>query len=215
MQVFSNIVLQHKLSSAQTRTFEMGCVQAKEEKAAKEVKATVESTEKSAASSVKAVEKETASVVTAEEKETASAVTAVENEVVKKVEHEAAEVAEEVVEEVVEEVERAATQITTVLTGSKKEEKPWYERLLSCDASSCCSQTPFDDNMLTSMVTDIRDRMDRSPLGIEFEIGAVSIHPMAGRIEVDGIKVFNPKGCLLLLKVIFYFSRPFLIGKYL
>jgi len=157
----------------------MGCVQAKEATVAKEVKAA----EKGAANSVKAVEKET-------EKETASAVTAVENDV-KQVAHEAAALAEEVVEE----VKRAVAQVTTIITGSgAKEEKPWYERLLSCDGSAFCCQAPTDDNMLTSIVKDIRDRIDRSPLGIEFELGAVSINPMVGRIEVDGIKVFNPKG---------------------
>jgi len=72
-------------------------------------------------------------------------------------------------------------------------EKTWYEWFLSFDPLACCCQ-PTDGNMLGSLVKSMVERFDSSVLGVEVELGAVSIDPAIGRIEVDGLTVFNPEG---------------------
>eukprot|EP00441_Pelagodinium_beii_P046709 CAMPEP_0197620126 /NCGR_PEP_ID=MMETSP1338-20131121/994_1 /TAXON_ID=43686 ORGANISM="Pelagodinium beii, Strain RCC1491" /NCGR_SAMPLE_ID=MMETSP1338 /ASSEMBLY_ACC=CAM_ASM_000754 /LENGTH=384 /DNA_ID=CAMNT_0043189217 /DNA_START=66 /DNA_END=1220 /DNA_ORIENTATION=+ len=87
------------------------------------------------------------------------------------------------------------------LTGSSSDtevenqvEQTWYERLLSFDPWACCCQPPTDGNMLGSMVKSILANFDSSTLGVKVELGALSIDPSTGRIEVEGLTVGNPEG---------------------
>lgn len=99
----------------------------------------------------------------------------------------------------------AATRIGNGLKGSSSSlpseaevgnevEKTWYEWLLSFDPLACCCQPPTEGNMLGSLVKSMVERFDSSVLGVEVELGSMSIDPATGRIEVDGLTVFNPEG---------------------
>jgi len=95
----------------------------------------------------------------------------------------------------------AVKRLGNGLTGSSSEtevenqvEQTWYERLLSFDPWACCCQPPTDGNMLGSMVKSILANFDSSTLGVKVELGALSIDPSTGRIEVEGLTVGNPEG---------------------
>jgi hypothetical protein len=75
-----------------------------------------------------------------------------------------------------------------------QEEKTWYEWLLSFDPTACCCQPSTDGNMLCSLVKRMVEHFDSSILGVEVELGALSIDLATGRIEVDGLTVGNPEG---------------------
>jgi len=66
--------------------------------------------------------------------------------------------------------------------------------LLSFDPWACCCQPSTDGNMLGSMVKSILANFDSSTLGVKVELGALSIDPSTGRIEVEGLTVGNPEG---------------------
>jgi len=74
----------------------------------------------------------------------------------------------------------------------------WYEWLINgacgMDPWACCQPAVGGSNLLGALVKRLVETFDSAALGVEVEVGALMLDPLTGRLELDGLTVFNPEG---------------------
>jgi len=83
-------------------------------------------------------------------------------------------------------------------------EKSWYQdlyhQLLAADCTTVCSAATLcrpclgESNVLGALVKNALEQFDASFIGMETEVGTLVLDPACGRLEVDGLTIFNPEG---------------------